>query len=390
MQPKETDIFDVRVGDSLTAWKKLDDVDVNVLECLSVLGPRNLAVVARRLQVPVSTVRFRVRRLLSNSLIFFHLSPYHTNMGLKKVIVFAQAAPGYERDLLDCLKINDFWVFLCRIYGPYEGCGGVWTIPKENTEDFQSFLKILKDTGVATNIEVIWSTCFQGVPIRSRWFNIENGIWTFSWNEWINEIEVIKDELPYTLVDPKDWPIRADYEDLLIIKELEKHGDASMVDVSKRTGIPLEKLKYHFRKHVLKHGLVEGYQLEIHRFPFPLSEMLLFKFEFHDHKTMTKFALSLLDKPLAVYIGKVLKENALFSQIYLPRSEFRNFIEALSILIKKGFLKQYHYVIQDMNQTWKVTIPYEHFEKGKWNYDNQKHHQELGKTLEKKGVLRPK
>lgn len=373
--------LDIKIRDALMAWKKLDKIDVKILEGLSLLGVRNLAVIADNLHLPESTVRFRVRRMLSDSILFLHLSPYHTNMGLKKVVLFVEAAPGMEDVLLECLKVNDFWIMLCRIYGPYEGCGGVVTIPKENTEDFNSFLQSLQEAGVARSVEAIWSTCFQCIPFRSRWFNVEEGTWVFNWEEWIHEVETIEGELPYTLVEPEDWPIRVDYDDLLIIKELEKDGRASLVDISKTLGIPHERIKYHFYKHVLKRDLIEGYYVETYRFPFPLCELLQFKFEFDDNYRMAKFALSLNDKPFAISLGKVLGENALFSQIYLPKWEFRRFIQALSTLIRRGLLKQYHYVIQDMYQTWRRTIPYEHFENGRWNYDSEKHSEELRKIL---------
>ena len=369
----------------MTVWKRLDEIDLKILEALSQLGPRNLALIAKNLQLPATTVRFRVKRMRKNSILFLHLNPYHTNMGLKKVILFAEANPGYEDRLLDCLKINDFWIFLCRIYRPYEGCGGIWTIPKENIEDFHSFLNSLQDTGVARNVEVIWSTCFEGISVRSRWFSVENGAWTFHWDEWIREVETIEGELPYTLVEPEDWPIRVDYEDLLIIKELEKDAQISMTDMSRVLGIAESKIKYHFYEHISKRDVIESYQVEIWRFPFPLCEALFFKFEFHDDSKMTKFALSILDKPFATLLGKVLGESSLVSFIYLPKGEFRKFIRSLSTLIRKGLLKGYHYFIQDIFQTWRRTIPYEYFEKGRWNYDNERHQEELRRLLEEEG-----
>lgn len=384
MATQGTNSLDAQVRDALTAWNKLDEIDIIILEGLSLLGPRNIAQIARRLQLPATTVRFRVKRMLSYSILFLHLNPYHTNMGLKKAILFVEAAPGYEDDLIDYLSINEFWIFICRIYGPYEGCGGIWTIPKENVEDFYSFLKSLKDAGVARNVEAVWSTCFQIIPVRSRWFSMENHTWMLHWDEWINEVETIKGDLPYTLVEPDDWPIKVDYEDLLIIKELEKDAQASMKKIAKNLGMPLSKIKYHYFEYILKRALIESYQVEIWRFPFHLCETLFFKFEFDDYPKMTKFALSILDKPFATFIGKVLGENALVSHIYLPKREFRKFISALSTLIKIGLLKRYHYVIQDMYQTWRLTIPYKYFKKSKWNYDNEKHHEELRNKLEKR------
>jgi len=376
--------IDERVRDIFTVWKRIDETDVKILEGLSLLGPRNLTLIAEHLDMPIATLRYRIIRMLDNSLLFLHLNTYHTYMGLKKAVVFVEAIPGYEDVLYNCLGVNDFWIFLCRIYGPYEGWGGVWTIPKENDHDFENFLQSLIDSGVAKSFEVNWTTCREGIPVKSRWFNIEENAWTFNWKEWVNEVEMIEGKLPWTLIEPADWPIKVDNEDLLIIKELEMDGRKTLTDISKKLGISFEKLKYHFREHVSKRGLIEGYEVDIARFPLLFSNYLFFRFEFDTYDKFVRFTTSLHDKPFPLNLGKVLGENALISQIYLPIREFRKFIDALSELIKLGLLKTYHYFIQDVDKTWRETIPYEHFEDGRWHYDSKKHQKELEKILEKK------
>jgi hypothetical protein len=52
-------------------------------------------------------------------------------------------------------------------------------------------------------------------------------------------------------------------------------------------------------------------------------------------------------------------------------------------------LKEYHYVIQDMYQNWRETIPYGHFEKGKWYYDEEVINDNLKIVLEKWGKNTP-
>lgn len=380
------DKLDVKIHDALTAWKKIDERDVKILEGLSLIGPRNLALIAKHLDIPTSTVRYRVRRMLEDSILFLHLNPYHTNMGLKKAVIFVESELGYEDVLLDCLRVNDFWLFLCRVYGPYEGCGGVWTVPKGRDEDFKEFLQSLIDVGVARSVEVNWTTCHEGIPVSSRWFDADEKVWTYNWKEWIEEVETIEGELPWTLIEPDDWPIKADYEDLLIIKELEKDGKKTLTDISKELNIPFEKVKYHFREHVSKRGLIEGYQVEIYRFPSLVNEPLFFKFDFDSYDNMRRFALSLHDKPFPMFIGKVLGEDAFLTHFNIPHWEFRRFIAALSTLIRKGLLKRYRYVIQDMYQTWRQTIPYDHFENGDWNYDYEKQQEDLRKLLEENRI----
>ncbi len=375
--------IDDKIRDVYTVWKNIDEIDVRILEGLSQHGPRNLAFIAKRLDMPTNTVRYRVKRMLDKSILFLHLNTYHTHMGLKKAVVFIEAAPGFEDVLLNFLRVNDFWAFLCRVYGPYEGCGGIWTIPKENDRDFESFLQRLVDSGVAKSFEVNWTTCHEGIPVRIKWFNSDEKIWTFNWNEWTKEVETIEGELPWTLIEPNDWPIMVDNVDVLIIKELEIDGKISLSGISKKLGISEEKLKYHFREHVSKRDLIEGYHIDIARFPIPFSDYLFFRFEFDSYEKLVKFTISLHDKPFPINLGKVLRENTLISQMYLPKGEFRRFIDGLSKLIKMGLLKRYRYFIQDLNSTQRQTIPYEHFEDGKWHYDKDEHLKDLKNILQK-------
>ena len=378
--------LDVRIRDAFTTQQKIDKLDVKILEALSLLGPRNLVLVAKHLNVPTTTVRYRVRRMLSSSILFLHMNVYHTNIGLKKAVVFVEAEPGFEDILVECLKVNDFWIYCYRLFGPYEGCGGVWTVPKKKASHFMHFLESLIKYGVARSYEINWSTCFENIPVQTRWFNHDKLNWSFNWDEWIDEVKTIEGELPYTLVEPDDWPIRADFEDLLIIKELEIDGRKSLTDISKKLGINLETIKYHFREHVSKRGLVEGYQVEIYRFPFLSSDVMTFKFEFDSYEKFRKFALSIHDKPFPISMGKVLGEDALLANIYLTKWEFRRFIKALSQLIREGYLKEYHYVIHDMFQNWRETIPYEHFKDDMWDYDEAAMKVNLEAILEKYGV----
>ncbi len=383
MSESTLDYLDLKIRTALSTFNKIDELDVKILEGLSYLGPRNFALLAEHLGMPATTLRYSVCKMLDDSILFLHINPYHTNMGLRKAVIFVEAFLGYEDLLLDCLRVNDYWLYLCRIYGPYEGWGGIWTIPNDNVDDFKLFLKSLVDLGVAKNVEINWTTCHEGIPVKSRWFNVEENRWVFNWNEWITEVENIEGELPWTVKDPEDWPIRVDYTDLLIIKELEKDGRASMTDISKNIGVPLETVKYHFREHVSKRDLIEGYQIDIVRFPPLSSELLFFKFEFDSHEKFKKFALSLHDKPFPFHIGKIVGENMLESHLYLPKKEFRKFIKALSILIRKGLLKSYKYWIQDMFIQWRETIPYEHFENGGWKYDIVEQLEEIATIVKK-------
>jgi DNA-binding Lrp family transcriptional regulator len=369
MTIEDLDNLDIFVRDALSSWRRLDVVDVQILEGISHINPRNISQVAHSISLPQTTVRFRMMRMIQNSFLFLHLVPNTEKMGLKRTVIFVEAAPGYEIDLIEYLQVNDFWIFMCQVYGKIEGSASIWTIPHGKTMEFQSFLEKLLEIGVAKNFEIMWTTPFHYIPVNGRWFDPKEKTWIFNWNEWIDEIETIEGELPDTLTKNEKEPMRVDITDLQIIAELENNALLTFSEISKILGIPQSKIKYHYYEHIIKKGLVAGHQVETYPYPFPICEIPFFKFEFDNPSNLKKFILSLLDKPIAINVGKVIGENSLISHIYLPKWELRRLTRALSILEKRGLLKRYDYYLQDMYQTFKETIPFENYESNEWSYN---------------------
>jgi DNA-binding Lrp family transcriptional regulator len=355
--------------------ESLDSIDVKILEGLGTCGPRNLTKIARKLGLNTEMVRSRLEHLSSLFYLRTSANVYHTNLGLKKAVVFAEAAPGHEELLFNCLKVNSFHIYLTRCYGIFEGCFGIYTIPKDRCTEFEKFIGEIEKLGVAINVQVFWSTCFHTVNRTSNWFDHEAQIWVFPWDDWVKEILTEQTKLPYTLVDPRDFPMKADEIDLFILKELEKNATISLRDIAKMLGITPQRAQYHFKTHLIERGLIEDFQIFIFPFERTISDMFWFLVKFDSKDNMAKFARSLLDKPFVYVLGKVLGESALITQIYLPKLEFRRFIDALSTLSRNGFLQSYDYVIQDLRKDrWsRETIPFEDFKDGSWIYDHQKH-----------------
>ena len=170
--------------------------------------------------------------------------------------------------------------------------------------------------------------------------------------------------MPYTLVDPKDFPIKGDYIDVFILKELEKDATTSFADIAKMLGVSSQLIGYHYRNHIVERGILEGFEVTDFHFGIADSNFLYIVFRFDSAEKLVKFASSLLDKPFVRTLGKVLGQNALYGYIYLPKPEFRRFVDSLSKLIRTGFLQSYSYVIQDLQKSSRQTISYEYFRRG--------------------------
>jgi len=355
--------------------KNLDACDLRILEGLAEYGPRNIARVAQELDIPRGTVISRIKRMSSSFYLRLVTTIYHTNLGMKKAVVFAKATLGQEDLLLNCLKVNKFYIYLGRCFGLFEGCIGIYVIPVEHTTEFKKFLTEVERLGVTESIELFWSTCFHTVNLTRNWFDDDKETWVFPWEKWLSEVSSSESDLPYTLKDPESFRLKADETDLFIVRELEKNATVSLASIARQQGTTLQNIRYHYETHVVRHGLIETFQMAILPFDRATSDMLFFVFKFSDSEKMGKFARSLLDKPFVFILGKILNENSLVSQIYLPRHEFRRFIDALSKLARLGLLENYEYLFQDLRVgKWsRETIPYEFFKNGSWMYDHSQH-----------------
>lgn len=356
--------------------KQLDYFDITILEALGVYGPRNIAMIARKLGEPVQTVRDRIERLKSHFSLYFKVNIYHTNIGLKKAFVFAKAKPSCKNLLLECLKAEGYWLYLAACYNKPESYYGIYGIPVDHTLEFEQFLREIEKLNVAENIDLYWSTSIHTVNLTRKWFDYKSDTWVFRWDAWIREIQSQRTQLPYTLVEQENYPQKADGIDILILKELEKDATKKLRDLAKTLNLSPKKMQYHYAKHVIGKGLIEGFGVYL-GYLYRASDIFCLRFDFHTEKDMAKFAVSLKDKPFVLGIGKIFGENGLLVQIYLPRKEFSGFTDSLSKLIRKGLLKSYDYVIEDQSRKQGQTISYEFFKDKSWIYDHKEHMKKL-------------
>jgi len=353
--------------------RKLDYTDLQIVEGLSIYGPRNISMLARQLGMPTEKVRRRIKRMRTQNKLWLHANIYHTNLGLKKAVVIAEATLGHEKVLPNFLKANDFWIYIARCYGKFEGCLGAYTVPKDHCHSFEDFIAKLEELAVTKTTHIFWSSCFQKVNPTLNWFDTKSEDWVFPWEKWIEEIPSEQNELPSTLQDPKDFFIQGDYVDIFILKEMEKDATTDLGDIAKKLRLTLQAVKYHYQEHIMKQRLLENFEIEMLPYDETVSDFYFFFFEFPDMDKMAKFALSLMDKPFVFALGKILGRPGMMSQLYLPRIELKNFKDSLSTLIRQGFLKSYDYVIQHSGEWSRQTISYEFFKNENWIYEHEKH-----------------
>jgi len=312
-----------------------------------------------------------------------HTSIYHTNLGLKKAVIFIEAKPGMEQLLFDCLTVNGFWLYVCRSYGMGEGCTAIYAIPIEHCKEFEEFVHEIKRLGVADNAQIYWSTCFQGGRITSDWFDSDQEKWVFQWDNWIKEVQTQTTHLPYTLIEAKSYSNYADEIDVQMLEKLEEDATRSLSEIGKSLGISRQLAQFHYTKHLIGKNLIEGYEIFVMRYCTSPFVMVPFIISFHNYETLAKFARSLLDKFFVITTGKIFGENSILTEVFLPTSEFRKFIEALSTLARMKLVRSYKYAIQDLRIRRRQTIIPKNFKGKSWVYDHKNHIETLRQTVSK-------
>lgn len=335
---------------------------------------------ATKLKMPRPSLRYRIKNLHSNFSLNLCGNIYHTFIGLRKVVVSVDAKAGYEELLYECLKTNDYWLYVSQCIGTLR-CLAVYGVPAGREKAFEGFLSQFQEMDLVHNISFFWSTCVQTINATSTWFDKTSGEWIFPWDSWIEEVQNTRGELPYTLKEPDAYIQKADWLDIMILKELEKDSTIKLTEIAKKLGTSLERVIYHFKNHVIEKGMFEGYQVLADHYKNLYADSYFFQFYFKNREDLTKFACSLMYKPFARYMGKEYGKNRLFAQIYLPKEQLINFQKAISKLIRTGLLDTYEYVIQDMARTERQTISYEFFKDKNWEYDNKKYAEKLRSTI---------
>ncbi|MBS7281307.1 MAG: AsnC family protein, partial [Candidatus Freyarchaeota archaeon] len=243
-------------------------LDVRILQALYELGPRNLSKVAEFVGVSRRRLASRLKYMQSDPKFFLRLYTciYHTNIGLKKAVVVCKARSGMEQLLFDCLLVNGFWLYVCRSYGLGEGCTAVYAVPVERCKEFEEFIYEIKRLGVAEDVRIFWSTCFQVGHVTSDWFDDEKEWWVFRWDDWVKDVLAQRTDLPYTLLEVKSYPNFADDIDVQMLMHLEVDATKSLKEIADVLGISRQLAQHHFRKHLVGRNLIEGYDIFVMRY----------------------------------------------------------------------------------------------------------------------------
>ena len=359
--------------------KMLDPVNAKILAGLGKFGPRNTSLLARSVKLPVTTVAFRIKKLIEKGYLQVRTILDHSKLGLMKAVLIANTAGGLEVKLRDAVENIDYWTYITRCYGKFNGIYALFAFPAKHKEKLEAYLEEAVRCKTMSSYVFFWVTNLCQVPPNFDWFDFKSKAWKFSWRLWVDEVLEASDELPDGLVEPERYQIMVDETDLFLSKELEKDAFVDFTKIANALRMSPQGIRYRYYEHLMKRGLIADYEIAVFPYPLLVSDLCSFIVHFQDEKALAKFSGTLSNKPFIMNYGKIIGQNSLLMHTYTPKTEFPNFINALNSLAKRNLITDFFYVNLGIPSFKRQTISYEFFRDKSWTFN---HNEKLKRLAE--------
>lgn len=349
--------------------KFLDETNAKILEGLAKCGPRNISNLAKATTLPITTVRFRLKRMIENELLLVTVNPNLPRLGLVKAFLITHAMLGRHDTLLKILRNTDYWTYIIRCYGKMDGYCAYFAFPAENKKELENYLKEASALEALSRYKFFWITNSYYVSPDFAWYSFKEKKWNFQWHKWINEILDASEELPYIIKETREYQVIVDKADLIMIKELEKDATIELKKLAEILRITPQSVGNRYRKHIIDRRLIVNYNVDTYPFPLEVSDLYNFVILFRDEKATGRFVNASNGKPFIVSYAKAIGKDLLVVNIYILKREFPNLIKSLNCLYSEGLIKDFSYVTLDTTTYKRQTIAYKNFKNGKWEYN---------------------
>lgn len=361
--------------------KILDPTNAKIIEGLGKYDPRNLLSLAEKTHLPPTTVAFRVKRLMTESFLTVRAKLNSPRLGLTKAVVVANTNRGFADTLSDVFENLGYWTYLAPCYGEFNGFYGIFSFPYDHLSEFEGYFERAKQLGALAGYVFLQTSNVVDVAPSFSWFDFEHRAWNFPWEKWTANVLGGSEQFPAFLADPRSYEVLVDERDVLMLKELEKDGLKDFTELAKVVDITPQGVRHRFHEHILKRGLLSGYEVAVLPYPLQISDLCAFVIDFRDQAALSKFANSLQGKAFVISHAKVIGRNSLLVHFYVPKTEFTNLLSSLNRLTVKGIVQSFFYVFIDLSSFKRQTISYELFKNGVWDCNVEEKLKKLSKIV---------
>ncbi len=235
------------------------DREKALLRALIAMGPRNLAAVARSLNMPEETVRYKLRKFYERGLVFSVFVDL-SRLGLKPYYAELRFSPRWRPSAGQLLQSMYGYSYISYYTGYLTGSymAAYFSMPYGAGGHLRRLLDEMAEMGILEEYRLRPAAWVSYKGVDPDFFDPDAGEWDVDWSR-VKPLEALPERVDYPDEPP---PAEFDYYDLLIVSELQQDARIAVAEMAERTGANEKTLAYHFNRHVVENGIVRGYLLK--------------------------------------------------------------------------------------------------------------------------------
>ncbi len=348
--------------------KEPRDVEARIVEAIQRLGPRNVSELSRVTGVHQETIRYKINKRFKKLGFHIHAEADYRKLGLVPHWAVLQLSPklrGTPRSLFLAMNESAYLVYYGKLL-PQGSFACLFVIPEGREKEHEAFLEYLQQTGIVQGYSLAEITALSHPAMKPTFFNFQSNRWDVDWN-------AVKSGQGTDLLTQKNpRPVRFDYHDLLLVKELQANALQHTVSIARKLRVNQKTLEYHYRTHVQKMKLVAGYIVRWqHDIETSVSHSaLMARLTFKDLGSSVATIQSVVSKIPFLWGEALMADGTYIATVHIPVQEATSTFDYLNSQapdlydrVELSFVKR--------QEASAFTIPYQMYDKG-WKYDLEK------------------
>lgn len=334
------------------------------------MGPRNIASISRLTGAHQETVRYKIKKRFAKLGFRFQAEVDYPRIGLGLHWATLRFSAPLEEIAPRILRLLNKYAYLTHFSKtiPQGYYVAIFAIPEGLEDEHRQFLERLRNKKFVQEIGIEEVVSESHRPMATDFFNFRPGTWEVEWGK-VRNVEGTPLPTP-----KKHQTLQVDYQDLLLIKELQMDALQHVVGIAKKMKANPKALEYHYRNHVVGEKLISSYRT---RWMQDVTKTLAHSVAFTRYTfkglapgEYTKVQGAVSKIPF-LWAEDLLGDGTYIATLNVPLSELvqtnaylNDEMAGLGTKVEVGYLKP--------NESSNFTIPHQMFDGKSWKFDARK------------------
>jgi DNA-binding Lrp family transcriptional regulator len=344
------------------------DLEARIVSAIGLVGPRNIALISRMTGAHQETVRYKIKKRFRRLGFRFHAEADYWKLGLVPHWAELRLSPkfiGTPRSLFLAMNKSAYLVYYGKLL-PQGSFACLFAIPHGRGKEHEAFLSYLQHRGIIQNYTLKEVATERHTSMKPDFFNFQSNRWEVDWNK------VTLSKGAEFETERRSRPTRVDYNDLLLVKELQLDATQHTVSIAKKLRVQQKTLEYHYRVHVQKEKLISSYVIRWqHDVETSVSHSaLLARLTFRNLGASLPMVQRVISKIPFVWAEDLLDDGNYIATIVIPVLEATSTFDYLNSQVPDLYGKVELSFVK-RSEASLFTVPYQMYDKG-WKYDLEK------------------